>query len=176
MLALTESPPQLTQLAQQQQRVGAVQHEFRAGSKMDQPLPHRARVNSRTSARTGFAASLGRNRIASGRLLLRPSRQMPHLGQNLRTGRRICLRRPGLALLEHGANLIQRGEGEIDQLRADLEPPVAYLVKGVLKVVGEGGQVLEAEHCPGTLDGVQGAKGASHELLVTGVLVQFQEC
>jgi CheY-like chemotaxis protein len=37
------------------------------------------------------------------------------------------------------------GEGEIDQLRADLDPPVAHLVKGVFKIVREGGQILEVE-------------------------------
>ena len=39
----------------------------------------------------------------------------------------------------------------------------------------EGGQLLEAEHRPRALDGVQSAKDASHQFHVGAVLVQLQQ-
>ena len=48
---------------------------------------------------------------------LRDSRQLPHLGQNLRADGRVG-RRSVRALFEHGANLIERRKRQIDQLRS----------------------------------------------------------
>ena len=100
---------------------------------------------------------------------------MAHLGQDFGAGLRIGRLRLGNALFEHGANLIERRERQIDQLRTDGEPPIAHLVEGRLQVVGEGGQVLEAEHGSGTLDGMQRAKDAGHKLRIAGVRVQLQQ-
>ena len=79
------------------------------------------------------------------------------------------------SLFQHRPDLIERRERQIDQLRADLQPPVAHLVEGRLQIVREGGHILEAEHRPRAFERVQRAEDPPHQLLVGAVVVQLQQ-
>ncbi len=52
---------------------------------------------------------------------------------------------------------------------------LAHAVEKVFHHVGEAGHGVEAEHGPGALQGVQGAKHPGHERAVAGVRLQFEQ-
>jgi hypothetical protein len=131
--------------------------------------------HSRGRHGTRFRAGLDWPGLSFDRGVIRLSGQAPHLDKNLGAGIRIGRRCPACAFFEHGADLIQRRQGQVNQLRADREPPIAHLVEGRLQIVREGGKILEAEHGSRTLDGVQSAEDAAHKLQIAAVAVQLQQ-
>jgi hypothetical protein len=54
---------------------------------------------------------------------------------------------PG-GLIEHGFALVNRREGQADQVLAGAEPAVAHMVKGVFEVVRKRGEGVKPEHRP----------------------------
>ncbi len=82
---------------------------------------------------------------------------------------------PCSALFEHGGNLIECGQRQVDQLGAGFQAPAAHQVESGLEIVREGGQPLEAEHGPGALDGVQAAEDAAHQFRIAGIFVQLKK-
>ena len=138
-------------------------------------MDHSRTAGLRGGLRCGDRIVPGRRALCLNGHALRLPGQMPHLGQNLNAGVRVGHGSFCRAFFEHRPNLIERGERQIDQLRADLEPSVAHLVEGRLQIVRKSGHILEAEHGPRTLDGVQGAKDPFHQLHVAVVVVQLQQ-
>lgn len=51
---------------------------------------------------------------------------------------------------KHGFDLVNRREGQADQVLAGAEPAVAHLVKGVFEVVRKRGEGVKPEHRPGS--------------------------
>ena len=160
--SLDRKASQLPQLGEKQKGVGPVQQQVRPRREVDDPLSG--------PAANGSCQCFWDLRCC--RAVLGNSGQLADLGKNLRTGLAL---RGAFAFFEHGPNLIERRQREIDQLRPHLKASVANLVEGVLQVVRKRGQVFEAKHRAGALDGMEGAEHPAHKLLVAAVLVQFQQ-
>jgi len=61
------------------------------------------------------------------------------------------------------------GEGRADEFSGDLQLLVAELVENALQGVCEVGYVVEPEHGPGPLNGVQSTKHLVHQVHVVGL-------
>ena len=100
--------------------------------------------------------------------------QPPQFRQDL-GGYAAVRRAPPAGRLQHGFDLIERRQREVNQLGGNLEPSVANFVESVFEVVTEPGQFVKAKHRPGTLDGMQRAESAPHKFGVVRILVKCQE-
>ncbi len=153
------------EFAQQKKRIGARAHQVRAGSEADAPVSDRPAEGSRT--------------IRTGRAFLRwigtlfDARQAAHALENAVAGRVGAL--ATRIFLQHGADLIERCQGQVNQLRTDFEPPVADQVEGGFEIMRERRHALETKHGARALDGVQAAKNSAHQFGVAPTLVQFEQ-
>ena len=102
---------------------------------------------------TACRSPRGLKSLCSGRLpegeLLNPGHQAGHVGTLVPFS-------GGQG--DQGPELVEGLQGEIDQFGADREPTGPHLLENGLHLVGDGGDVLESEHRPRPLEGVQGAK------------------
>lgn len=83
--------------------------------------------------------------------------------------------RAGLGLLDEAADIVLGRERDVDEVVADRNLAATDAVEGGLEVVGEGGDLLEAEHGARALDGVQGAEGGVDQGAVLGPVAEVEQ-
>src|SRR6185369_10479809 len=77
--------------------------------------------------------------------------------------------------VQHALDLVPGRQGQVHQVGADRQLAVSHQVEDGLHLVGETGDVVEAEHGAGTLDGVHGAEDPADQVDVLRPLFQFQK-
>ncbi len=158
---------ELAQFRQQEERVGAVGGYFR---NRDEPDAVRHRHIILTLGARGGVHHLHRQGIPH----LGSGNQCPEPGNNLFRFAPLHRIAP-LRDIEHPLDKVPRPEGQVHQVASHRHLAVADLVEDRLHFVGEGGDILEAEHGAGPLDGVHGPEHAADEVHVVRVLFQLQE-
>ena len=80
-----------------------------------------------------------------------------------------------LRILDQRADIVLGGQRDRDQLLGRLDLALADAIEGGLEFVGEGGDLVEAEHRTRALDRVQGAEGGIDQFAVVGTLAEVEQ-
>jgi hypothetical protein len=166
-------------------RVGAIAQKVGIGPETDMPVGGRGgrlRLALCLALRLALGLALGLapgGRTACrgsllGRARGRRGGQFSQLGQDL-GGNTAVGRALAGGLVQHRFDVIERGQGEIDEIGSGAQTAVAHGVEGGLDVVGEGGHVVEAEHRSRALDGMQRTERAAHQFGVRRGLAEGQQ-
>ena len=133
-------------------------------------MPTRQRFFAGAGGATGAAARRG----GGGGERRGPARalhQLAQVGEDAHADHRARLVR----LLDLRAQEVLGVERDGDQLGVGGGLALAHPVEGALELVGEGGDLLEAEHRSRALDGVQGAEGAVDQVVVAGRMLEVEQ-
>ncbi len=90
-------------------------------------------------------------------------------------GRLAQVRGGSLRGLEQGEDVVLGRKRQGEQLAGHRQHARAHAVEHGFHVVGEAGDLLEAEHGPAALDGVHGPEAGVHALHVAGVFLEFEQ-
>ncbi len=160
-LAVAERP----QFVEQQQRIAAVDEHVLVEAHADPP---RLRLRRRRGGRGrgGFGRDAGERRDGAW-----PLNQLAQVRQNAHADDRVRLFR----LLDLRAQKVLGVERDRDQVGLWGGVALAHPIECALELVGERGDLIEAEHRPRALDGVQGAKGAVDQVAVVGRALKIEQ-